>query len=1151
MCGIIAVLRASSHREPPAASILETAVKAATEALDRGYTTAEFKAARTALTDLDQQLRGVPGLRCLLAAPGAAQRGSQQLSELQSRVREFESTLDNDASNESSDDLEQRNAALLGFKDALWAVNNDRLPNAEAVRRLANASGADGEHIEVSNSAATAFASIQSALSALDRLEVRGRDSAGLSILITGVDPDDKSLEALLGDRINDPLFTHCTVRKLSNGFDLVYKHAAEIGELGDNVKALRAAITNDELLQTVLRQPTAEALVLGHTRWASVGVISQPNAHPLNQEETSTTTGPYVLGALNGDVDNHTTLVTRHKLEIAPEITTDAKVIPVLVSRQMAAGQTLAEAFRSTVAAFEGSVAIAAASPDQPGQLALALRGSGQALYVGVAEDTYVVASEPYGVIEECDHYLRMDGETPSNEAQADASRGQVVLLDRDKAGTLDGITRISYDGTDLPVQKSDLVSASITTRDIDRRGFQHFLHKEISEAPVSLQKTLRGRIVLENNQLRTYLPETSLPEPVAASLRKGRFRRVLVIGQGTAAVAGQAVAAAISEMLSKTAIDVRPIPATELSGFGMQADMSDTLIVAISQSGTTTDTNRTVDLVRGRGAPVLAIVNRRGSDLTDKADGVVYTSDGRDVEMSVASTKAFYAQCAAGWLLALALARAAGVANDAEEHTLLSALTDLPVAMREVLEQDGNITEIAREHAPRRRYWALVGNGNNRIAAAEVRIKLSELCYKSIACDATEDKKHIDLSAEPLILVCASGLRGGTADDVAKEVAIYQAHMACPIVVATKGENRFSAASAVINVPAVHTSLAYILSTMAGHLFGYRAALAIDELALPLRRARGVIEEVAAEPELHDDLVGSLGSGLRKPWADFRKELLAGNYDGVLEARTAARLTSLFNYMLGFVPVETYAIEFEQPGTPGAIADNLVDELTQAIDQMTRPVDAIKHQAKTVTVGITRSDESLLTVPLVRAALEAGASRDHLGYRDLRALAGLNPAVTSILGSTRYRINGDLDQKTATVEVISQQGIAAKIPSRTSDDPSLRGTKHLVAMERMCLVARGRNDDRTVIMVPEVNLNRTIGITLLHVEFTSKLRAATMRSVLESYRNRYAALSDAVTETEPKFDDDLLEQINVTQLLTEPVSALADHWRQGLLRP
>ena len=93
----------------------------------------------------------------------------------------------------------------------------------------------------------------------------------------------------------------------------------------------------------------------------------------------------------------------------------------------------------------------------------------------------------------------------------------------------------------------------------------------------------------------------------------------------------------------------------------------------------------------------------------------------------------------------------------------------------MAEVIDRRSVIAEAAHRLAPAKRYWAVVGNGANRIAAAEV-IKLSELCYKSIAADSTEDKKHIDLSSEPLIIVCAAGLEGSTADDVAKEVAIYR---------------------------------------------------------------------------------------------------------------------------------------------------------------------------------------------------------------------------------------------------------------------------------------------------------------------------------------------------------------------------------------
>ncbi|MFI5292904.1 MAG: SIS domain-containing protein, partial [Candidatus Limnocylindrales bacterium] len=351
-------------------------------------------------------------------------------------------------------------------------------------------------------------------------------------------------------------------------------------------------------------------------------------------------------------------------------------------------------------------------------------------------------------------------------------------------------------------------------------------------------------------------------LPGRVAegvADLRSGSIRRVLVIGQGTAAVAGQSLAAALQGAIGDATVEVRAVLATELSGFDLRADMSDTLVVAVSQSGTTTDTNRTVDLVRSRGGRVIAIVNRRGSDLTDKSDGVLYTSDGRDVEMSVASTKAFYAQIAAGFLLALAIADEVGLDPAYPRAEVLAALRELPDKMTSTIQCRPALADAAQRFAPSRRYWAIVGNGVNKIAAHELRIKLSELCYKSIACDSTEDKKHIDLSAEPMILVCAAGLSGSTADDVAKEIAIYRAHKATPIVIASEGQERFSAALQVIVVPTTHPSLAFVLSAMAGHLFGYEAALAHAAQARPLREARAAIESTssAGSPRAGDDLL------------------------------------------------------------------------------------------------------------------------------------------------------------------------------------------------------------------------------------------------------------------------------------------------------
>jgi glucosamine--fructose-6-phosphate aminotransferase (isomerizing) len=282
--------------------------------------------------------------------------------------------------------------------------------------------------------------------------------------------------------------------------------------------------------------------VVLGHTRWASVGIISQPNAHPVDSAEVDSEAGPYVIAALNGDVDNFADLKALDGLRIAPEITTDAKVIPTLVARRLAEGSDLAGAFRSTVASFEGSVAIAAAASAEPDKLMLALRGSGQALYVGLADGAYVVASEPYGVIEMTTRYLRMDGETPANADNPTASRGQIVVLDGTRAGTVEGIERLSYDGTPLPVDESELAEAQITTRDIDRGSFPHFLLKEITESPDSFRKTLRGKIVDQDGRLVVRLPDEALPVAVRAALRDATIRRVLVIGQGTAAVAGQA---------------------------------------------------------------------------------------------------------------------------------------------------------------------------------------------------------------------------------------------------------------------------------------------------------------------------------------------------------------------------------------------------------------------------------------------------------------------------------------------------------------------------------------------------------------------------------------------------------------------------------
>ena len=170
-------------------------------------------------------------------------------------------------------------------------------------------------------------------------------------------------------------------------------------------------------------------------------------------------------------------------------------------------------------------------------------------------------------------------------------------------------------------------------------------------------------------------------------------------------------------------------------------------------------------------------------------------------------------------------------------------------------------------------------------------------------------------------------------------------------------------------------------------------------------------------------------------------------------------------------------YQVEHGAVGTPSRVVEDLTAALTAGIEELTRPVDAIKHQAKTVTVGISRSDEELLQVALAREVLAAGAARDALSYRALRTLVALDPAVEQVVGFTRYRIEGDVDADDATIHVVDRGGISLDLRSRTDDDPRLVGTKHRVATQREVTVARGRRDQRTVIIVPEVKDNQTVG--------------------------------------------------------------------------
>ena len=1076
-------------------------------------------------------------------------------------VKQLETFIDK-GNFRSQKEAEVINELIVGGRDLVWEIDRDILGNLDKVRDLLGGKSED----EFPMSVWSHGWALNLVLNGIDRLEVRGRDSAGVAIFVRF--SDGAALEQFVSsikenDELAQELSERTSVEAMRDRAILqpstcnrtllfAFKVANEVGEMGDNVRYVRSSIATDRIFQRALREAEIQTQVLAHTRWASNGIVSVRNCHPVDsaicdENDAQPKNRGCIVAVLNGDIDNYQDLYARYlsdsDLALEPEITTDAKIIPVVIQHHYEECGNLEQAFRRAFDEFEGSMAIGIMAADNPGKFLFAQKGSGQGLYIGLAPTSTVIASEMYGVVELTQSYLKADGEKVEG--------GEIFCISQKEDATEVAI----LDGTQpRPFPKERIRQAEITTRDINRGEFPHFLLKEISESVETVRKTLRGKFEISQSDLRFLLGKEVLDPERLRQFQSGKIRRIILVGQGTAAIAGDGVAALLSKALqtSPHPIHVRSMKATELSGHHLREDMSDSLVIAISQSGTTTDTNRTVDLAKERGAWIIGIVNRRNSDLVYKSHGVLYTSDGRDIEMSVASTKAFYAQNVAGQVLALALAQAVGALDAAEIRRQLGELVRLPAAMEETLSLSDHIREVTQQYAPRRKYWAVVGSGPGKIAADEIRIKLSELCYKSIATDYLEDKKHIDLSSEPLVLVCANGAPEKTISDIVKEVAIFNAHQSIPIVIADAGETRFDPyAAGVIRVPDYKGTLNYLLTTMVGHLFGYHAASSFDRLANKLRTIRtGILKALQTRPQgangsgfmelssLDDELIDSV--------REFQDILLDGGLDSCLEPATSVELALLFQVTLGRVPSRIYGSRFGRLDTATAVLERVLQTLSHAISELARPIDAIKHQAKTVTVGISRIEETRTEGALWSVLRSYDIDCDLVPESQKTFLSAFEPLVAQVEGTVLYRVD-DLDavgrpRDGSTVRVEHKTGCTVSMLSRCEEEAPLSGTKWGVVRSRETYLGYGQTDGKRIVIVPILGESSSGHLLLYHIEMAQSRDLSQRTRALTAHRTLFEKLRIAVTEHNQVWDPSLLNYIDNETLFFEDPNRVAE---------
>ncbi len=545
-----------------------------------------------------------------------------------------------------------------------------------------------------------------------------------------------------------------------------------------------------------------ASRVGIAHTRWATHGGVTQPNAHPHTDG-----TG-LIAVAHNGIIENSSEL--RNKLRargVEFKSETDTEVLPHLV-REAFKGDPL-EAVRTALSKVRGTYGIAVLFAERPDVIVVARNGS--PLVVGLGQGETVVASDPQAVV---------------------ALTRQVVYL-QDKE-----IALVTREGVQVTTLDGGKVDSTVETLDGDyglasKEGFPHFMLKEIHEQPRSIRRALRGRLQVEegNAKLGGF---AMTPRDLVG------VREVVALGCGTSFHAGMASSMAI-ESLARV-----PARAEIASEFRYRHPIirRDALYFAISQSGETADTLGAVQEVQLKGGEVMGVVNVVGSTIARTCGRGVYVHSGP--EIAVASTKAFTSQIAAMHVFTLMLARCTNLSLE-QGRAAAKALDEAPGLVSHVLQEPGPIHE-AVERIVKARYVLFLGRGFSYPVALEGALKLKEIAY--IPCEGypAGEMKHGPIAmldpGTPVVFVCP---RDGQTEKAISNMMEVKARGAWLIVIHTKGDEEVERlADLSIPVPACADFVSPLLTVIPLQLIAYHAGLALGrDVDKPRNLAKSVTVE------------------------------------------------------------------------------------------------------------------------------------------------------------------------------------------------------------------------------------------------------------------------------------------------------------------
>ncbi|MFA5896385.1 MAG: glutamine--fructose-6-phosphate transaminase (isomerizing) [Thermoplasmata archaeon] len=484
------------------------------------------------------------------------------------------------------------------------------------------------------------------------------------------------------GHRTALPILLECLKKLEYRGYD-----SAGVAIVGNSLQVAKdkGFIANLEAQLPAMQGTTG----LAHTRWATHGAPSKVNAHPHVD-----CTGKIAL-AHNGIIENFASL--REKLQAQGHTfvsQTDTETLVHLIETRYQGN--LEEAVRQALHEIRGSYAIAVVCADEPGRVIGARNES--PLVVGLAPDENFLASDVPALLKHTDRVLYvMDKEmvviTPEGAVITDL-KGQVMKREPQ---------RISW-----------------TLEDAEKGGFEHFMLKEIHEAPKAIHETLLGRVA--NLEVNGFLTEG--------------FNSVKLVACGTsyhAALVGKYVFEEIARI---------PASAELASEYRYTHGAVDRpLVILLSQSGETADTLGAAREAKRRGCKTLGIANVIGSSLAREVDKTIYTRAG--LEIGVAATKTFVAQLVVLYLIAIKIGLDRGTLGYEDADRLKDELRSLPRSVLAVLNREDEIQALAEKYGDARDIF-YIGRHANYPVALEGALKLKEISYIHAEAYAAGELKH-----------------------------------------------------------------------------------------------------------------------------------------------------------------------------------------------------------------------------------------------------------------------------------------------------------------------------------------------------------------------------------------------------------------------